>query len=183
MQTVIETWKYGDIEVYVTPIVRHEGDAPGVASRQAVQELLACAIAPDAMLCHHPSGAPYIYGDSRSISVSHCRSHAAIALSNTHIVGIDIENWREQLVRVAPRILSAEELTIYASPGLLLRSWTLKEALYKAALSSGIDFRKDIRLPMPPASQTAAVAGHQYRVDAVIERADYTMSLVSRYMD
>ncbi len=44
--------------------------------------------------------------------------------------------------------MSAEEVGYYSDS--LVKAWTLKEALYKAALTPGLDFRRDIRLPLTP---------------------------------
>ena len=86
-----------------------------------------------------------------SVSISHCRNLAALAVSPAgNPLGIDIERPRRQLATVAPRVLSPSELDYYSSfPSGLLQAWTLKEALYKAAGITGADFARQLRIPLP----------------------------------
>ncbi len=127
------------------------------AEKAAVAALLARAL-PGAVLRHTADGAPVVDGGP-FISVSHSRTHAALAVCPHAPVGIDVETPRAQLARVAPRVLSEPEMAVYgASPEGLLQAWTLKEALYKAALTPGLDFRRDIRLPLGHEKNEATVA-------------------------
>lgn len=174
-----ETLLFDDITLMIAPIDRSELQSRAEAERRTVDMLLKSALGPDAVLRHHESGAPYIADRQTYISVSHCSSHACIAISEIRPVGADIEQQRQQLARVAPRVLSPDELTAYSTSSLLLRAWTLKEALYKAALTPGLDFRNDIRLPLPPGTATSSADGRDYEVVASIETADYTLSLVA----
>lgn len=123
------------------------------AERAAIASLLNDALGPGATLSHRPDGSPAINISGIKISISHCRTCAVIALSDKP-VGIDVETDRAQLARVAPRVLSPDELTCYSDS--LVKAWTLKEALYKAALTPGLDFRRDILLPLD-GSNTATV--------------------------
>lgn len=177
---MIASHVFGDITLLIAPIRRGEGDSRADAERRAVSNLVTHAFGSSAKLAHHASGAPYIIGSDLSISVSHCRTFAALAFSPVAVVGVDIEEQRDQLARVAPRVLSNEELQEYSSPALLLQAWTLKEALYKAALTPGIDFRKDIRLPLPAGTTTAKVENCDYSVISIITEPSFTLSLVAK---
>lgn len=133
--------------------------------RRAVDMLLKAALGRSVNLSHRPSGAPYIAGSGLKISISHSRDYACLAVSSGLAPGVDVEQPRMQLQRVAARVLSQSELAIYGkSIDLLLRAWTLKEALYKAALTEGLDFRKDICLPLSLESDTAYVKDAPYRI-------------------
>lgn len=129
----------------------------------AVRSLLDALLGSDALISHNENGAPYIAGHPEvSLSITHSRRIAAVAISTMpdRIIGIDAEEWRSQLVRVAPRVLSAEEMEEYsASEERLLAAWTMKEALFKAALAPGTDFARDIKLPIPFKNYVAAVNG------------------------
>ncbi|MDE5595873.1 MAG: 4'-phosphopantetheinyl transferase superfamily protein [Muribaculaceae bacterium] len=176
---MIETRSFGDITLMITRVERLEGDSRADAEHRAVRRLVDHAFGQHAQIDHHPSGAPYIIGSPISISISHSRTHAAIAFSASHTVGVDIEEQRQQLARVAPRVLSEAELRDYSTPDLLLQAWTLKEALYKAALTPALDFRKDISLPLPPAASAATVAGCPCKVVTILTTPAYTLSLVA----
>jgi len=149
------------------------------AEKQAVAELVRHALGEDAVLSHRPDGSPTVLIPGIEISVSHCATCAAIVLSDRH-VGVDVETDRKQLERVAPRVLSQAELDCYRDN--LVGAWTLKEALYKAALTPGLDFRRDIQLPLD-GSDTATVLTPQPRTFRIVASCrlddfDCFMSLV-----
>lgn len=105
-------------------------------------------ISDDALICHTQHGAPFIKDFDGHISISHSTTHIALAINNFHPIGIDIENWRTQLISVKTRFLSPKEADTYTSPKQLLQAWTAKEALYKIAQSPGITLNNDISLPI-----------------------------------
>ena len=115
---------------------------------EAVMQLVQTLAGKDARLDHRPDGSPLIIGSPFHISLSHSRNYVALAWSDSPGIGIDIEELRpEQLARIAPRFLSAEELPLYGtSPDLLLQAWTLKEAAFKALRTGPADLRL-YRLP------------------------------------
>lgn len=119
--------------------------------RTATLSLAQQVAGPQATIAHHPDGAPYIPGFCRHISVTHCRTIAAMAVADIPHIGIDAETSRPQLQRVASKYLSASELPLWsATPHLLLLAWTIKEAVYKAARTPGLPLHH-IRLPHPQA--------------------------------
>lgn len=122
---------FDSVTLYTTVIDRADTDSPRNAERRAVAALAEAAFGPGVEISHRPDGSPYINKEGIYISVSHSRHHAALAVA-AHEVGIDIEQQRTQLIRIAGRFLSAEEQKIYNTPALILRAWTLKEASYKA---------------------------------------------------
>lgn len=173
---------FDDITLIVAPIVMAGDDETRRdAERRTVATLVHEVFGHSAIIRHDASGAPCLSDDSDiSLSVSHSRNYACIAFSRRRPVGVDIEEPRDQLRRVAPRVLSDEEMSVYScSDSLLLRAWTLKEALYKAALTPGLDFRADIRLPLDIAAGRASVAGRQFDIVKVITSSDSTLSLVA----
>ena len=108
---------------------------------------------------HFANGAPFLYGEPARISVTHCPGLFAVAtlaptpdadlaeFNPLTALGIDAERSdREQVLKVRDRFLSPAELEMIPADGVLLnvQAWTLKEALYKARLLEGLDFRKDI---------------------------------------
>lgn len=178
---MIEIFKYDDITLGVTPIEADPDRTRTERERAAVGDIIARFFGADARVGHHDSGVPYLVGrEDISLSVSHSRDYAAIAFSIRRTIGVDIEQWREQLVRVAPRVLSESEMAVYGvSSDLLLRAWTMKEALYKAALTPGLDFRRDIALPSDPASTAATATGRPYTIIASLTIAPDTLTLVA----
>ena len=133
--------------VFTAPIPCHGPLSRREAEREASLLLARRVAGPDAVIHHYSDGAPFIPGFSGHISLTHCRSLAAIAVSSSPHIGIDAEIWRPQLIRVAPKFLSPSELPYWsASPLRLLFAWTVKEAVYKAARTPGLPLHS-IALP------------------------------------
>jgi len=80
------------------------------------------------------------------VSVSHCQGFAAVLLAPGR-VGVDVERYRPQVHRIAPRYLSPPEMAVLGqhTAGLIL-GWAVKEAVYKWMGGGGISFREDIRI-------------------------------------
>ena len=90
----------------------------------------------DIVLGHDSQGAPYITGQpTKYISISHCRTAVAVAISDNHRVGIDIESRRKVSPSLMERVCTEEELAEINSsedPTMtFLRFWTRKEAVLK----------------------------------------------------
>lgn len=112
---------------------------------------------------HLPDGAPAIDGIRQSISISHSLRLAALAVAPSGtLIGIDIEENRNQLQRVCGRILSSEEYTYFSSVHHgFLKAWTTKEALYKASrrlFDHEPDFASDLHI-----YPSLSAAGHLFR--------------------
>ncbi|MDE6859121.1 MAG: 4'-phosphopantetheinyl transferase superfamily protein [Duncaniella sp.] len=96
-------------------------------------------------LSHDRFGAPYLCSHPGThISLSHSTDTCVLAVSDTPI-GVDIENWRPQLSRVAKKFLTPDELERLESlaeeshkTSFLLKMWTAKEATFKASQQSDL---------------------------------------------
>lgn len=149
-----------DIKVYATPLQRSltTGGRRRVAELAAVKSLLREAFPtfPDARIAHAASGAPYLIFSGKApaeipaISISHSRDLAVLAVAPEGTrIGVDAETGdrANQLLRVAPRFLSQQQMPFWgSSPSTLLRAWTIKEALYKAAGHVGMGL---LEIPLP----------------------------------
>ena len=155
--------KFQDTTIYISPLLHIEELTPlqhaliiekikGVKSSHRQCEIatthlmVKSILGDDAKICHNENGAPYIENSTLYISISHSTSEVAIAINPHHPIGIDIENWREQLTKVKSKFLNSNEINTFQSSQKLLQAWTLKEALYKIALSPGISLVDDIRI-------------------------------------
>lgn len=129
------------------------------ASRAAVAGLLRHALGPDVCLDHREDGAPLLSSHpGLHVTISHSRHYAAVALGPERL-GLDVEEPREQLRRVAPRVLSEEETAKFRDLSQLLRAWTVKEALYKLHPGAeACDFRSNMSVDPP------TVTGHRARI-------------------
>lgn len=77
-------------------------------------------------------GKPLLNGCAHGISLSHSYPYVAAILDERHDVGIDLEQPKQKLLRVAPRVLSTRELQD-AGTDLIKHCiyWCAKEAMIK----------------------------------------------------
>lgn len=168
------------VKIYSCKI--EQGSAPRYErERQAIEILVNEAFGSDARKFNHESGVPYIkIGDKKieSISISHSREYALLAVApHEQCIGVDIEEYRPQLRRVAEKFLSEEERELFTTDEALLQAWTLKEAAYKALHIPGLALT-DIHI-MPESSLISA-SGHNLNIlfSGYLHPAQF-MSLVS----
>jgi phosphopantetheinyl transferase (holo-ACP synthase) len=177
-----------------------------MAERVAVKRLLRMAFPdiPDIRIGHYPSGAPFLTfpapnGETPdepigepwpTISVTHCKEMAAIALAPANArIGIDCEtpDRENQLSRVSTRFLAPKQMKSWGNFPASLWAWTIKEAAYKAVLQPGLEFSK-IPLPMEiPVGQTSpdaviAIKNEDYNV-VQIDTADLQAILMLVFAD
>lgn len=169
------------LRVIIAPIDRTVSDRRSEREHLIVNRIISTYINSEARLAHAPSGRPLLENaDGLHISISHSADYVAVVFGPIEGIGIDVEQPRAQLARVAPRVLSAAEMAVYGrSERLLLKAWTLKEALYKAALTEGVDFRRDIILPLSPDDTRATVCDRPFDIIHTDETAERTVTVVA----
>ena len=114
------------------------------------------------------NGAPYLEGYQGRISITHTDHFFAVAslpktpevnlesFNTRSAMGIDAEPIdRKQVIKVRNKFLSEKEMDFIPETDLSLnvQAWTAKEALYKAALTPGLDFKENIIISKLPAIQ------------------------------
>ncbi len=143
-------------EVYATELDASGGANIRDVERACGEALVLHRYGEDVRLLHHSSGVPYVEyigGDDGlsplpAISLSHGGGWAVMAVAaQGETVGVDIEAPRSQLHRVVDKFLSESEKGRwdYTSLPVLQWLWTVKEAVYKAALTPGLPL-KDIEV-------------------------------------
>lgn len=94
-------------------------------------------------------GKPYLVNFPHFISLSHSFDYAAVMISKTRPVGIDIELIKDKIERIAHKFMSEEELSFIDSGNRtehLYISWCAKEAIYKLQGKKNVSFLDNIRL-------------------------------------
>lgn len=89
------------------------------------------------------------------VSISHSKTWLFLSFSETCPQGIDVEETRPQLDKIASRILHPEEIAwlngVKERQAALQLFWGAKEALYKAYGRKKLDFRTELRIePFDP---------------------------------
>ncbi|MCH5239520.1 MAG: 4'-phosphopantetheinyl transferase superfamily protein [Muribaculaceae bacterium] len=113
------------------------------------------------VICHFADGAPYIEGYPGRISLTHTNHFFAVAIlpktpeikldsfNPRAAMGIDAEPLsRDQVLKVRNKFLSETEQIMIPEDDVPMNilAWTAKEALYKAALCTGLNLIENIKL-------------------------------------
>lgn len=140
--------------------------------REAVPALIAEKLGPEVRVVHDPDGAPQLVGSPLSISISHSRRFAAIAVSDGATrIGVDIEEPRiEQMRRVMSKFISEAEAPLWANR--LPAAWTCKEAVFKAA---GVPTIGLASIDLSTPGEARIPDGRRFRLQTV-ETDEYTLS-------
>lgn len=95
-------------------------------------------------------GKPYLVNLPYHISLSHSFEYAAVMISKTRPVGIDIEQIRQKVERIAPKFMNPRELAAVPhnehKVNTLYAYWCAKEAIYKCHGQKEVSFADNIGL-------------------------------------
>ncbi|NDV64598.1 4'-phosphopantetheinyl transferase superfamily protein [Bacteroides sp. 224] len=105
---------------------------------------------------YEPSGKPYLADASAHISISHTKGYVAVIVSRRHEVGIDIEQYRDRVLKVAHKFVREDEKA-HINPEKeilsLLLIWSAKEVMFKCMNESEVDFRAHLMVELPADSK------------------------------
>jgi len=92
-------------------------------------------------------GKPFLKDSAHHISLSHSYPYVAAQIHPSHSVGIDIEQPKDKLLRIASRVLDAGELED-AGTDIVKHCiyWCAKEALYKIYGKRGLLFTNHLKV-------------------------------------
>lgn len=111
-----------------------------ILERIAVRVLLKALLGNEKTINYHPNGKPYFEDQSINISISHTKDYVAVILSQSPLLGIDVEYISDRVKRIRRRFVSESE---YIDPENetvhLLLHWSGKETMYKALSKEEID--------------------------------------------
>ena len=113
----------------------------------SVRQLMKIANIKEREFYYDSNGVPNLrYG--KHISISHSKYLSGIILSDFQI-GIDIESYREKILKIGPKFIHAKETSALGKLEELTFIWTAKEAIYKAFCKPGISFSEQININKP----------------------------------
>ena len=114
-----------------------------LATRLLLQQLLG----EKTEIIYQESGRPHIKNSAKNISISHSKNLVVIFISD-YLGGIDVEIADRNINKVVSRFLNPKELSWIEqskNPKLLkMLFWCAKEAIYKCACQSGLQFDTQI---------------------------------------
>lgn len=94
-------------------------------------------------------GKPYLVTIPYHISLSHSFDYAAVMISKSSAVGIDIEQIKEKVERIADKFMRPAELEFIADENRIAQlyvCWCAKEAVYKCYGQKEVSFADNILL-------------------------------------
>jgi 4'-phosphopantetheinyl transferase len=112
-------------------------------------------------------GKPYLKDQQHEISLSHSSPYVAAQINRGGAVGIDIEQPKEKLLRVASRVLSDDEEKDAGSD--IIKHcvyWCAKEAMYKIYGKRGLHFNNQLNLDPFELKKSGKLTGY-IRVNGV----------------
>ena len=134
-------------QAYFESLGQHMRQLHWLATRVLLRTLLQTEHYIDCKADAH--GKPYLVNFPHRISLSHSYDYAAVMISETRAVGIDIELIKPKIEAVAPKFLTDTERS-FIDPdhavAHLYSCWAAKEAVYKLQGKSGISFKEHIHL-------------------------------------
>jgi 4'-phosphopantetheinyl transferase len=123
-------------------------------------------------------GKPYLVTLPYHISLSHSFDYAAVMISKTSPVGIDIEQVKEKVERIAHKFMSDEEMAFISHKdkiNQLYVCWCAKEAVYKCYGQKEVSFADNIFL------KPFNFEGHGY-LDARLHKDDVKIDYEVSYL-
>ncbi len=90
---------------------------------------------------------PHIKNSNLQISISHAKPYVAVLVHKSKPCGVDIEEKKEKLIRLAPKFLTQDELDqTNQNIDALALAWGAKEAVYKFYGRKRLIFKENIFL-------------------------------------
>jgi phosphopantetheinyl transferase len=127
---------------------------------------------------HNEDGAPFV--DGRFISLSHTEGWAAMMLSKSHRVGVDIEYVSDRVNRVASRFIREDEQQATLAERLI--NWCAKEAVYKFFTEQHLEFHEMRLQPYSQEDKGVVVVDNMRQQTQVEVRYEVNNDFVLAYL-
>lgn len=147
MQTVfVEPNFLPDVAVAIVTIAASDGGNKAANQSQHARFAADIAAGKKIEIVKNELGKPIAANSSLHISLSHSKWWGAAAVSETKLVGIDIETLEERIERIAHKFLQPDELAAIADKRIetLTLYWSAKESLYKLYSEKQLDFASQL---------------------------------------
>ncbi|MCL2130878.1 MAG: 4'-phosphopantetheinyl transferase superfamily protein [Lentimicrobiaceae bacterium] len=129
----------------------------------AYRALLGEVLGNDFEVNYLEDGKPVLVRPKKFLSVSHSKEFAAVFLSDTHRVGVDIEKISDRIQKLFPRFLNETEQqnSNLSDSSLLHFYWGAKEAVYKMFNQHRLLFAEQIHIDFINREEQTAAANVQ----------------------
>jgi 4'-phosphopantetheinyl transferase len=134
-------------KTYLNTLINGKRNLHWLSTRVLLRKMLNTSSYIDCQVDEH--GKPYLTNFPHYISLSHSFDYAAVMISRTKPVGIDIELIKDKIERIAHKFMNEDELsfmdTLHQTEHMYI-SWCAKEAIYKLQGKKNVSFLNNIRL-------------------------------------
>lgn len=92
---------------------------------------------------------PFLEDEAYHFSISHCGEYAAVMISRTYRVGVDVERITSKVLTILHKFLTGAEQELLqggAVDNTATLLWSVKESVYKWKGNEGVDFKKHINI-------------------------------------
>lgn len=114
-----------DLKVYLDEKYKNEGRKRNTCSKSILYEMT--HEESSKRISHEPSGKPLLKG--YFISISHTKGYAAVIMSKTRNVAVDIEYVSDRVSKIVDKFIRSDEDS--STIEVLLKNWCAKETVYK----------------------------------------------------
>lgn len=166
----------GDIEIAKKQLSpRDQVRLRAIPHPQKKKEFLASRLAlkqldPDYRLVYE-GRVPWMESSGKYVSLSHAHHVGAAILSADYIVGVDVEQQRPQLLKIAEKFLHPDE-KLMVRPERALADlhiyWGAKEALFKIWKFGSVDFSHELRVDTFAASDQGSTTAQILKLGSII---------------
>ena len=121
---------------------------------------------------------PFLENEAYHFSISHCGDYAAVIVSSTQRVGVDIELVTEKVDRIKHKFLSEKEQQLLkaietnsiqlVNAAMLTAAWGIKESLFKWYGDGLVDFKDHLHINKIILTGTTGIAECSFKKNEVI---------------
>lgn len=121
---------------------------------------------------------PFLENEAYHFSISHCGDYAAVMVSSTQRVGVDIELVTEKVERIKHKFLSEKEQQLLKAvesssihlvhAAMLTAAWGIKESLFKWYGDGRVDFKDHLHIDQIKLTGNSGIADCSFRKNEII---------------
>lgn len=130
------------------------------------------------VVAYNEAGKPFLPNMKYNLSITHTGDYVGVILHPACSVGIDVERFRDKILRVKDRFLTDFEQAFVETKMQLQQMtimWCVKEALYKMLGDSSIDLKNEVQIqPFVPYIEGVAEAEYNDKIYEVKYQLDHT---------
>ena len=147
-EELYEQLQLNEVEAaYVETLSKGKRNLHWLGTRVLLRKMLQTEEYIDCKVDEH--GKPYLVNIPYHISLSHSFDYAAVMVSKSKPVGIDIEQINDKIERIAHKFMTEREMADLNSPAAVAQMyvyWCAKEAIYKCYGQKEVSFLENIHL-------------------------------------